>query len=55
MGGGSSLSTATFDTDLAAAGGAGQLAIHHAVLFNVSAGSLPATLVCMKTSETLVV
>jgi len=38
--GSGSLSSASFDTDLAAAVGAGQLASHHAVLFNVSAGSL---------------
>jgi Ca2+-binding RTX toxin-like protein len=35
-----SLSTATFDADLAAAIGAGQLAAHHAVLFTANAGTL---------------
>jgi RTX calcium-binding nonapeptide repeat (4 copies) len=35
-----SLSTATFDSDLAADIGAGQLAAHHAVLFTASAGTL---------------
>jgi hypothetical protein len=34
------LSTATFDTDLASAIGAGQLGAHHAVLFTADAGSL---------------
>ena len=34
------LSKATFDTDLAAAVGAGQMAAHHAVLFTASAGTL---------------
>ncbi len=34
------LSTASFDTDLAAAVGTGQMAAHHAVMFTASAGTL---------------
>lgn len=34
------LSTASFDTDLASAVGAGQMAAHHAMLFTASAGTL---------------